>query len=180
MSLMHLTRRAGLLAAAASLTVLLAACGDEDGSAADTPSSAAATPVADWAPVVETDADDDVTGFDFTGTPEPGAELQVATIEEGDGPVIEAGQNLTFDYFGAVYQGDAPFDESYTREPITYPIGVQQLIAGWDQGIPGLTVGSRIIMSIPPDLGYGDVEQPGLPAGSTLFFVIDLLDAQPV
>ncbi|GAA5146271.1 hypothetical protein GCM10023340_16950 [Nocardioides marinquilinus] len=132
-----------------------------------------------WAPEVVTDAEGDVTALDFTDTPEPTGELEVATITEGDGPPVEAGQTLTVDYFGAVYQGDAQFDDSYSRgEPATFPIGVGQLIQGWDEGIPGTPVGSRIIMMIPPDLGYGAAGSPPvIPADSTLYFVIDVLDA---
>ncbi|MEO9325735.1 FKBP-type peptidyl-prolyl cis-trans isomerase [Nocardioides sp. C4-1] len=190
MSLIQLTRRVGLVAAAASLTVVLAACGDDEDTEATDPSSDTPaetsdssadgpTPVAPWAPIIETDDADSVTGLDFTDTPEPGTELEVATVTEGDGPEVEVGQTLSVNYFGSVYQGEQPFDESYSRgTPVEFPIGVGQLIPGWDQGIPGVKVGSRIIMSIPSDLGYGDAgSPPTIPGGATLFFVIDVLDA---
>ena len=76
---------------------------------------------------------------------------------------------------------DTPFDESYSKAPFTAPIGVGSLIQGWDQTIPGIPVGSRIIMSIPPELGYGDRDSGPIPGGSTLYFVIDILDrVEPV
>jgi hypothetical protein len=132
-----------------------------------------------WAPGIVTNAEGDVTGLDFTDTPEPTGELEVATVTEGDGPPVEAGQTLTVDYFGAVYGADAQFDDSYSRgEPATFPIGVGSLIQGWDQGIPGTPVGSRIIMMIPPDLGYGAAgSPPAIPGDSTLYFVIDVIEA---
>ena len=130
----------------------------------------------EWAPEIVTEGDL-VTGLDFTDTPEPTDELLVATVTEGDGPPVEVGQNITANYFGSVYGSDTPFDESFSGSPFTAPIGVGQLIAGWDEKIPGVPVGSRIIMSIPAEQGYGDMDQPGIPAGSTLFFVIDILDA---
>jgi hypothetical protein len=189
-------RRWPLAAAAVLLTVSLAACGDDsDDEATDPGSSESSSPTAggeetggtedtegtelpEWAPEVITDGDA-VTGLDFTDTPEPGPELEVFTITEGDGPPVEVGQTLTVNYLGAVYQGEEPFDESYsTGQPVQFPIGVGQLIPGWDQGIPGVPVGSRIIMSIPPDLGYGEQGSPPvIPGGSTLFFVIDVIEA---
>ncbi len=177
-------RRRAALATAALLAVTLVGCGDDEtGTATDRGSSsqedqgdpASAFPA--WAPEIVTDANGDVTGLDFTDTPEPTDELQVATVTEGDGPPVETGQTITADYFGSVYQGEEPFDESYSAEPFQAPIGVGSLIPGWDQTIPETPVGSRIIMSIPSDLAYGDQDQPGIPGGSTLYFVIDIIDA---
>ncbi|WP_148614220.1 FKBP-type peptidyl-prolyl cis-trans isomerase [Nocardioides rubriscoriae] len=199
MKLSSPARRWALVASAALLSVTVAACGsenDETGndasssvassdSAAESPSaspsasesaSEAPADLPAWAPAVVTDGDL-VTGLDFTGTPEPTDELLVATVSKGDGPPVEVGQTITANYLGSVYQGTEPFDESFSTQPFQAPIGVGRLIQGWDKLIPGVPVGSRIIMSVPPELGYGDQEVPGIPAGSTLFFVIDILDA---
>jgi peptidylprolyl isomerase len=54
-------------------------------------------------------------------------------------------------------------------------LGVGRVIAGWDEGVVGMRVGSRRELIIPPSLGYRSEAQPGIPANSTLVFVIDLL-----
>ncbi|MCW2813717.1 MAG: hypothetical protein JWN84_1172 [Nocardioides sp.] len=184
-------RRTALASCAALLTITLAACGSESDSeesaedpaptsatsdAGDTSASGEAGALPEWAPVIETEGDL-VTGLDFTDTPEPTGELQIATVTEGDGPPVEVGQEITANYFGSVYGSDTPFDESFSGSPFTAPIGVGSLIQGWDEEIPGTPVGSRIIMSIPPDLGYGDQDNGPIPGGSTLFFVIDIIEA---
>lgn len=190
-TLLPLRRRLGPLAAAALLGVVLVGCSDDEGattatdpaSSSDagseaTPDSPSAAELPEWAPAIITDDADLVTGLDFTDTPEPSDELLVATVVEGDGPPVEVGQTITANYFGSLYEADAPFDESYSSAPFDAPIGVGSLIAGWDQSIPGIPVGSRIIMSIPSDLGYGDAgSPPTIPGGAPLFFVIDIIDA---
>ena len=91
---------------------------------------------------------------------------------------VEQGQTITADYFGQLADQDAPFDESYSGEPFQAPIGVGSLIPGWDQGLVGVPVGSRLVMSIPADLGYGESGSGPIPGGATLYFVIDIIDAQ--
>jgi peptidylprolyl isomerase len=173
-------RRLPLVAAAALLTITLAACGseDDDNTGTDAPSTSATADSAlpAWAPKIETEGDL-VTGLDFTDTPEPTGELQVATVTEGDGPPVEVGQNITVNYYGSFYDSDTPFDESYTKQPATFGIGVQNVIAGWDQGIPGIPVGSRIIMSIPSDLAYGPEGRAPIPGDTPLYFVVDIISA---
>ena len=180
--------------AALSATVLLAGallvgCGEEnDPEAADDPvvaetqtdgagSDASPGELPDWAPEILTDGDD-VTGLDFTDIAPLSDELLVEEVVTGDGPPVEQGQTITADYFGQLPDADAPFDESFSKEPFSAPIGVGSLIAGWDQGLVGVPVGSRVVMSIPSDLGYGDAGAGAdIPGGATLFFVIDIIDA---
>ena len=166
--------------------LLLAGCSDDsdsDGSTAKdpAPTSAQNQPGAlpDWAPKVITDENNDVTGLDFAdGVGEPNDELQIAEVTTGTGAPVEKGQTITADYFGQLADEDAPFDESFSGEPFQAPIGVGSLIPGWDQGLVGVPVGSRVVMSIPPDLGYGEGGSGPIPGGSTLYFVIDIIDAQ--
>ena len=131
-----------------------------------------------WAPTL-IEKDGVITGFDFTDAHKPSGELIATTLIKGDGAVVKKGQTLTVDYLGQVYEADKPFDESYSAEPAEFPIGVGQVIPGWDERLVGRTVGSRVILEIPPAKGYGKEgnEQAGIKGTDTLFFVVDILKA---
>jgi peptidylprolyl isomerase len=108
---------------------------------------------------------------------EPPTELVVQPLITGTGPVVESGQNVTFQYSGWLWDGEQ-FDSSWEKgAPFTTPIGTGQVIQGWDQGLVGQPVGSQVLLVIPPELGYGDQEQGSIPANSTLVFVVDILAA---
>ena len=93
-----------------------------------------------------------------------------------DGPKVKETQTLTVHYTGKIWGADKQFDSSWERgQPAEFPLG--QVIQGWQKGLAGVPVGSRVVMSIPPSLGYGDQEQQGIPANSTLVFVVDVLAA---
>ena len=140
----------------------------------DGPEGEPVDPPAD-APTVE-EKDGDVTGLDWsTAAKKAPEELTVIPLVEGDGPEATAESMVTFDYYGAVYGEDKPFDESYSREPAPFGVGVKGLIPAWDEVIPGLKRGSRVLVIAPPEDAYGDQEQPNIPAGSTLTFVVDVL-----
>lgn len=105
--------------------------------------------------------------------------LQVEVLVEGDGPVVKAGDSLVCDYLGQVWNGNV-FDNSYDRgQPLNFQVGVGMVIAGWDEGLIGQRVGSRVLLSIPSDLGYGPYGQPaaGIKGGDTLVFVTDIVAA---
>ena len=133
---------------------------------------------AGWAPTL-IEKDGVITGLDFTTAHKPSGELIATTLVKGDGPKVKAGQTLTVNYLGQVYEADEPFDESYSGEPAEFPIGVGQVIPGWDERLVGRTVGSRVILEIPPAKGYGEKgnEQAGIKGTDTLFFVVDILAA---
>lgn len=102
-------------------------------------------------------------------------ELVVQPLIQGSGAVIEAGQNLTIQYSGWLWDGTS-FDSSWEKgTPFT--TSLSNLIQGWQQGLVGQTVGSQVLLIVPPDLGYGDQDSNQIPAGSTLIFVIDILSA---
>lgn len=132
-----------------------------------------------WAPAVVEDGD--VPGsLDFTGTPKPTDTLQVTTLIEGDGDRATAGQNLFVNYVGQVYGGKKPFDSSFARgEPFSFPLGKGSVIAGWDKGLEGIPVGSRVIIAVPPADGYGTKgnEGAGIKGTDTLYFLVDVLAA---
>ncbi len=133
----------------------------------------------DWVPSLES-ADGVPTAWDFQGTPKPTDQLRSFATVVGDGPEVEKGDLLVADYLGQVYGAKKPFDDSYSRgEPVGFGIGVGQVIQGWDRALVGQTVGSRVVLAIPPRLGYGEQgsEQAGIQGSDTLYFVVDVLGA---
>jgi peptidylprolyl isomerase len=144
----------------------------------DGPKGDPVDPPADAPGVVEKDGD--VTGLDFTDAPaKPPKDLQVIPLIEGDGPEVAEGDQLTVDYFGAVWGSKKPFDDSYSRgEPTEFALAKGQLIDGWVEGLQGVKVGSRVMLVIPPAQGYGKKgSPPTIPGDATLVFVIDVLGA---
>lgn len=131
-----------------------------------------------WVPDLEGD-DAAPTGFEFAGTPKPTESLRTGVLVEGDGPTVEKGQTMAVNYLGQVYGGKMPFDESYAAQPAAFPIGIGSVVEGWDQALVGQTVGSRVVLAIPPDLGYGKGgnKQAGIKGTDTLYFVVDILGA---
>ncbi len=108
------------------------------------------------------------------GTAAP-TSIQVKTLVEGTGPAITCGQHLLVNYDGYSFNDGTEFDSSWQsgRTPFDFTIGQGGVIAGWDQGLIGVKVGSRVQLDIPSDLAYGDSGQvPG-----ALRFVVDVLAA---
>jgi peptidylprolyl isomerase len=122
--------------------------------------------------------DGNVTSLDFTGLPEPkpDANLLRHVVTEGKGKTLTPESTVTADYLGMVYDAKKPFDESFSGEPAEFSL--QQVVQGWTYGLSGLKVGSRVLLQIPPDLGYGAQEQENIPANSTLYFVVDIVSAK--
>lgn len=109
---------------------------------------------------------------------DPSSTLVVQPLIKGAGAVVTAGQTITVHYTGVVYAGNKQFDSSWDRgAPIDFAIGAGQVIAGWDEGLVGQTVGSQVLLVIPPDKGYGEAGQPnaGISGTDTLVFVVDIL-----
>jgi peptidylprolyl isomerase len=126
-------------------------------------------------PTVET-ANGEVTDVTFEDAPaKPPKNLQVIPLVEGEGPPARDDSFVTFDYYGVTWGGKKPFDQSYDREPAPFPVGINGLIQAWDEKIPGVKRGSRVMIIAPPETAYGDQARPGIPASSTLVFVVDVL-----
>ncbi len=107
----------------------------------------------------------------------PLTKLVATPLVRGSGPAVQAGQEITVNYVGVFYKTGEEFDSSWKRsQPFTFTLGQGNVIAGWDQGLVGATVGSRIQLDIPADLAYGDSGEGGRPAGP-LRFVVDVLSA---
>ncbi|GIJ26444.1 hypothetical protein Vqi01_16060 [Micromonospora qiuiae] len=102
-------------------------------------------------------------------------ELTVTSLIEGTGPKVAAGQTITANYVGVFYESGEEFDSSWERgEPLALPIGAGRVIEGWDKGLVGVTVGSRVQLDIPAEQAYPDGNGPEGP----LRFVVDILAAQ--
>jgi peptidylprolyl isomerase len=104
-------------------------------------------------------------------------DLVVTELIEGDGEVAVAGQTVSVHYVGVAHSTGEEFDASYNRgEPLTFRLGIGQVISGWDQGVQGMKVGGRRQLVIPPHLAYGDRGAGGvIKPGETLIFVVDLM-----
>lgn len=110
---------------------------------------------------------------------DPPAELVVQPLIEGEGDVVETGQTITVHYTGVLWDTGEVFDSSWeSGTPASFPIGTGGVIPGWDKGLVGQTVGSQVLLVIPPADGYGDQGSGDtIPGGATLVFVVDILDA---
>jgi peptidylprolyl isomerase len=106
----------------------------------------------------------------------PGAKLVVKDIVKGQGKAAKAGDTVTVQYVGVSYSTGQEFDASWDRgQPFSFPLGAQQVIPGWDQGVVGMKKGGRRELVIPPDLAYGPQgSPPAIGPNETLVFVIDL------
>ena len=105
--------------------------------------------------------------------------LMYYDIEEGDGPAPEAGQTVIVHYTGWLEDGTT-FDSSFNRgQPAQFPIGVGQVIAGWDEGLLSMNVGGKRQLVIPAELGYGEAGAGDIiPPNAVLIFEIELVDVQ--
>jgi len=95
---------------------------------------------------------------------------------KGTGAAVTDGQTVTVNYSGWLWDG-TKFDSSWGGAKFTSALKSGSIIDGWIKGLVGQTVGSQVLLVIPPDLAYGATEQGTIPANSTLVFVVDILDA---
>ncbi|MCW2759552.1 MAG: hypothetical protein JWO46_3298 [Nocardioidaceae bacterium] len=117
--------------------------------------------------------------LDFTGIAEPAltTPVQRTVLKKGKGAVVQPTDTVTVNYLGQTYGAKTPFDESYSKKPITQPLS--GLVQGWSIGLTGVKVGSRVLLQMPPAYGYG--AQGGgdtIPGNASLWFVIDVVSAQ--
>lgn len=100
--------------------------------------------------------------------------VEVWDAKEGTGAVVKAGDTVHIHYTGWLTDADASmFDSSVKRgQKIEFPL--DNLIKGWQEGLPGTKVGGVRRLRIPPELAYGARARPGIPANSTLVFEIEV------
>ncbi|MGK0714671.1 FKBP-type peptidyl-prolyl cis-trans isomerase [Leucobacter sp. W1153] len=110
--------------------------------------------------------------IEFPNGPAP-TELQIVEVIEGNGEEALASSTVDVHYLGVDFESGEEFDSSWGRgESINFPL--RSLIQGWQIGIPGMKVGGRRKLIVPPAQAYGTSGGHPL-AGKTLIFVIDLL-----
>jgi len=117
----------------------------------------------------------------FPSSSPPGA-LVTTTLVKGNGPKIAKGEYVIAQYTGYIWRTKKIFGSSWSSgSPFGFVIGAspEQVIPGWDKGLVGQTVGSRVMLSIPPAQGYGSAgaSQAGITGKDTLVFVVDIIDA---
>lgn len=131
---------------------------------------------ADGLPTV-TLAESGAPSISFDGVGDKPTGLVVQTLIEGDGDKVASGSQVTVHYTGWLWDGES-FDSSWdSGAAATFGLVTGQLIEGWVQGLEGQTVGSQVLLVIPPDLAYGEAGSGSIPADSTLVFVVDILAA---
>ena len=111
--------------------------------------------------------------IEFYEGPEP-TELVTIDIDEGTGAEAVASSTVDVHYLGVDFESGEEFDSSWGRgQSVKFPL--RQLIAGWQEGIPGMKVGGRRQLICPPHLAYGPAGGGHHLSGRTLTFVIDLM-----
>ena len=109
------------------------------------------------------------------GTGAAPTKLIVTTLIQGTGAAVKSGDTITVNYVGVTYADGKEFDSSWKNsQTFSTAIGQGGVIKGWDQGLVGVKVGSRVQLDIPTDLAYGTPTPAGDPAGP-LRFVVDVL-----
>ncbi|MEU3216134.1 FKBP-type peptidyl-prolyl cis-trans isomerase [Streptomyces sp. NPDC006971] len=158
-------RLAGLLVV--PLLLLTGACGNDNGTASEFPAITAGAKFGEKPTLSK-------------GSGNPPKELKTKVLSQGDGPEVKNGEAVQVNYLGQSWDSDKPFDNSFDRKPFDLTLGAGMVIQGWDKGLVGKKVGSRVQLVIPPDLGYGAQGQGDIKPNSTLVFVVDILKATQI
>ncbi|NNC74001.1 MAG: FKBP-type peptidyl-prolyl cis-trans isomerase [Acidimicrobiia bacterium] len=164
--------RSRLAAGLVVLTLVATACGDDAAPEATTTASTTTTttPTATTSTTVVPTVGEPVT---------TASGLQYTITDQGFGDQPKPGDLVEVHYTGTLEDG-TEFDSSYDRgQPFSFRLGQGAVIAGWDEGIGYLAVGSSATLVIPSDLAYGDRANGDIPAGSTLIFDVELVGIVP-
>ncbi|MEU6747903.1 FKBP-type peptidyl-prolyl cis-trans isomerase [Spirillospora sp. NPDC046719] len=106
------------------------------------------------------------------------SKLQVKTLVQGTGPALAKGDDAVVNYQGQIWKDGKVFDSSWKNgQPAMFPIGTGGTVPGFDKGLTGAKVGSRVLLVLPPAEGYGKNgnAQAGIKGTDTLVFVVDIL-----
>ena len=103
-------------------------------------------------------------------------QLKIEVLKEGTGVLADEGNTVSVHYTGTLLDG-TKFDSSVGGEPFSFTLGEGRVIAGWEQGVPGMQVGEKVKLTIAPELGYGAQGAGGIiPPNATLVFEVELLE----
>jgi FKBP-type peptidyl-prolyl cis-trans isomerase len=188
-----MTKRSLATSAAALLAIGLAACGSSKApgvvaapsggsteASITTPATTSTTPSTTTTTAVTTPAPPSPLSKEpkvaVPTTPAPKT-LIIKDLIKGTGKTATPGSTVTVNYVGVLYKGGKEFDSSWSRhQTFSTALTNGNVITGWVKGIPGMKVGGRRELIIPPSLGYGKAgSPPSIPANATLVFVVDLL-----
>lgn len=102
-------------------------------------------------------------------------ELQIIDVKPGDGDIVPENATITAHYTGALCKDGTIFQSSHDfGKPVTF--GLNQVIAGWTKGVPGMKVGGTRRLVIPSELAYGSARpSANIPPNSDLVFDIELV-----
>lgn len=114
--------------------------------------------------------------FTMTACASQSGDLKIEDLTVGEGPEATDGDVLEVHYVGTLEDG-TKFDSSRDRgQTFEFTLGSGQVIQGWDEGMKGMQVGGLRQLTIPPEMGYGDMAIGSIPAGSTLIFEVELME----
>jgi len=108
---------------------------------------------------------------------DPPTDLAVEVLKKGDGEEVTGDVPVRVHYTGVTWADKKVFDSTWDRG--AQPMELDQTIPGFAEALRGETVGSQVLVVIPPDQGYGETAQGAIPANSTLVFVVDILGLDP-
>jgi len=169
----HLLFAGVLLMSAIALTACTTDGGSKTGKAPVTTSSASASGIN--FPVVEGAAGAAPTIV--APKDAPPSSLEIKDLVTGNGATVEPTSTVTVHYLLMGWKSGQIIDSSWSRgTPATF--GLNQVIPGWQKGMPGMKVGGRRELLVPPALGYGEMGSGPVGPNETLIFVIDLIDVK--
>ena len=103
----------------------------------------------------------------------PPTDLTTEVLIEGTGAEVTGDVPVRVAYTGVLWDEKSEFDSSWGKAPVT--VALNNVVEGFAEGLRGQTVGSQVLIVIPPELGYGERGNAAVPPNSTLVFVVDIL-----